>query len=506
MIVEFPPSEAAKVALRRREIRRSFLEFARYISGYEPAAHHRLLIEKLTEVALGGIKNLMIFMPPGAGKSIYSSILFVVWYLTNFPDRSVIAASHTLELAEKWGRRNRNLFAEHCKALGVSLSADSQAAGRWSLAAGGEFLAGGVGSAITGFRADLGIIDDPIKSREDADSKIMRDRAWEWFKSDFCTRLKPSGAKILIQTRWHEDDLAGRILAEMDRGGDQWEVISLPAEALENDVLGRRPGQMLWDNDPHYRYGEHLKLQKQTQPARNWSALFQQNPVPDTGKYFEEAWLKPYLEMPPIENLHIYGASDFAVTSDGGDYTVHLVIGVDQNNKMYLLDLWRKQTSTDQWIDAWCDLVLRWKPLEWGMEAGQIKSSIGPFIERRARERRAYTYTRTFPSKHDKAVRAQSIRGKMSVDGLYVPVGAYWYPDFLHEVLSFPMGRHDDQVDCLSLLGQMLRYIVPGRIGAKKEPIKLLTGPADGSPYTPVTIEDLWELSDNRTYQRERRI
>jgi predicted phage terminase large subunit-like protein len=504
VIIDFTPSAAASVALYRRAVRKSLLEWARHC-GFEPAAHHRLLIEKLEAVANGSTRNLAVFMPPGSAKSTYCSILFPVWYFANHPDRSIVAASHTLELGEKWGRRNRNLVAEHSHTLGIELSSDSQAAGRWSLSTKGEYLAAGVGSAITGYRADLGIIDDPVKSREDADSKIMRDRAWEWYQSDFRTRLKPSGSTILIQTRWHEDDLAGRILAEMERGYDQWEIISLPAEALEGDALGRAPGEMLWGDDT-YGYAKHLQHEKETQPPRNWAALFQQNPVPDTGKYFEEGWLKPYTETPPLENLHIYGASDFAVTSDGGDYTVHLVVGVDQNNKMFLLDLWRKRTSTDKWIDAWCDLVIRWKPLEWGTEAGQIKSSIGPFIERRARERRVYTYTRTFPSKHDKSVRAQSIRGRMALNGLYVPVHAHWYGEFLSECLSFPMGKHDDQVDCLSLIGQMIDHIVPGCIAAKPAPIKLLIGPSDGSPFNPVTLEDLWEISDAKRYQIGRRI
>ena len=502
---QFTPAAAAQVALNRRSIRRSLIDWARHC-GYEPAAHHRLLIKKLEAVANGSIRNLAVFMPPGSAKSTYCSILFPAWQLANFPSRSIVAASHTLELGEKWGRRIRNLIQEHSATLGIELAADSQAAGRWALASKGEYLAAGVGSAITGYRADLGIIDDPVKSREDADSKIMRDRAWEWYKSDFRTRLKPSGATILIQTRWHQDDLAGRILAEMDRAYDQWEIISLPAEAFEGDALGRAQGEMLWADDAVYGYARYLQLQKATQPARNWAALFQQNPVPDTGNYFDESWLKPYTEMPPLENLHVYGASDFAVTSDAGDYTVHLVVGVNQNNEMYLLDLWRKRTSTDQWIDAWCNLVKRWRPLEWGMEAGQIKSSIGPFIERRARERHAYTYTRTFPSKHDKSVRAQSIRGRMALEGLYVPIHAPWYPEFLGEVLSFPAGKYDDQVDCLSLIGQMLTHIVPGRVAARPEPIKLLCPPPNDPRYTGTTLEDIWELHDNRVPRIDRRI
>jgi hypothetical protein len=164
------PASAAAVALHRRAVRRSLLEWARHC-GFEPAAHHRFLIDKLTAVAEGKIKNLAVFMPPGSAKSTYCSILFPAWLFAIFPSRSIVAASHTLELGEKWGRRIRNLIQEHHTTLGIELAADSQAAGRWALASKGEYLAAGVGSAITGYRADLGIIDDPVKSREDADSE-----------------------------------------------------------------------------------------------------------------------------------------------------------------------------------------------------------------------------------------------------------------------------------------------------------------------------------------------
>jgi hypothetical protein len=154
--------------------------------------------------------------------------------------RCVIAASHTQELAEKWGRRVRNLIAEYSPVLGVGLAPDSQAAGRWETDHGGEYFAAGVGGAIAGRRADLVVIDDPIRSREDADSETVRDKIWDWYKSDLYTRLKPGGRIVLIQTRWHEDDLAGRLLADMAAGGDHWEVISLPALAeqmIRSDAL-----------------------------------------------------------------------------------------------------------------------------------------------------------------------------------------------------------------------------------------------------------------------------
>jgi hypothetical protein len=166
------------------------------------------------------------------------------------------------------------------------------------------------------------------------------------------TRLRPGGWVILIQTRWHEDDLAGRIIAEMESGGEQWDIVSLPAEAEAGDLLGRRPGQWLWDDD--YGYGDFLRHEKATQPPRNWSALYQQRPAPESGNYFKVDWLRSYASEPPRETLNIYGGSNYAVISLGGDYTVHVVVGVDPENRMYLLDLWRGQTSSDVWIEAWC--------------------------------------------------------------------------------------------------------------------------------------------------------
>jgi predicted phage terminase large subunit-like protein len=183
--------------------------------------------------------------------------------------------------------------------------------------------------------------------------------------------------------------------------------------------------------------------------------------------------------------MHVYGASDFAVTQDGGDYTVHIVVGVDPNDRMYVLDVWRKRTSADVWVEAYCDLVLQWSPLEWAFEGGQIRSSVGPFLERRARERRAYCAPKIFPSRRDKSVRAQAIRGKMALDSLYVPIHAHWFPDFFAELLSFPAGKHDDQVDALSLIGQMQTRITRGRVPEPKAKLKVLTV---GDPNTQEAI------------------
>lgn len=375
--------------------------------------------------------------------------------MANIQGANVLAASHTTELAEKWGRRVRNLISEHSLVLGIGLSQDSQAAGRWSLSSGPEYYAAGVGTGIAGFRAKLGIIDDPIRSRQDADSELIRDRTWDWYINDFRTRLVPGAREIIIQTRWHEDDLAGRALNHQ-----HWEVISLPAIAEEGDPLGRATGQPLWDDD--YGYGQQLiDLQKNT-PARTWSALYQQRPAPEDGDYFKVDWLKPVSRMPDRETMRIYGGSDYATTQDGGDYTVHAVVGLDPDGRMYLLDLWRRQTSTNVWIEEFCRLVKHWKPMAWAEEKGQINSGVGPFITQRQRELKAYCVREQFPTRGDKAVRAQSMRGRMELDGLYVDHNAPWFAAFRSELLSFPAGKHDDQVDAIGLVGQLLDKMIAG--------------------------------------------
>ena len=456
-------------------VRGSLTDWCRH-AGYEPARHHRLLIHELEKVANGETKRLAVFMPPGSAKSTYASVLFPPWLMQRWK-ANVLAASHTTELAEKWGRRVRNLVNEHSTTLGIQVAQDNQAAGRWALTTGAEYYSAGVGTGIAGFRAKLGIIDDPIRSRQDADSELIRDRIWDWYVNDFRTRLVPGAAEILIQTRWHEDDLAGRVLQHSD-----WRVLSLPAIAeSKDDQLGRQIGEPLWGDDA-YGYGAQLEEERKTTPARTWSALYQQRPAPEDGDYFKVDWLKPYDHAPDKKTMRIYGGSDYAVTADGGDYTVHAVVGLDPEGRMYLLDLWRGQTASDGWIEALCDLVKEWKPIGWAEEQGQIRSGVGPFLDRTMRERKAYVFRDQFPTRGDKAIRAQSIRGRMALEGLYVPVGAAWYPELRSELLSFPAGKHDDQVDALGLVGQLLDKMSLGTRPPQPEKPKNVSGYKQLSP------------------------
>jgi predicted phage terminase large subunit-like protein len=399
-------------------------------------------------------------------------------------------------MARKFGRRTRSIVKQKKYHLlfGTALSPESSAADEWSLQNSSEYMSGGILSGITGNRADLVVIDDPFKGRQEADSEVIRERTIAEYQESVLTRLKPGGSLIIINTRWHNGDLSGSILPEnyngesgtiLCRDGEYWEVLCLAAKCeRSDDPLGREIGEYIWNEwfgADHWAKFERL--------PRTWSALFQQRPSPDTGDYFKRDWIKTFNVTPPRSTLNIYGASDYAVTSDGGDWTVHVIVGVDPDDRLYLLDMWRGKTSSDLWVDAFCDLVAKWRPIGWAEETGQIRSGVGPFLKRRMIERKAYVAREMFPTRGDKAIRAQSIRGRIAMNGLYVPTDAPWVPDLISEMMSFPVGVHDDQVDALGLIGQILDRMQAGRAleQASKEPqplpgqIRLPPPPTHGS-------------------------
>jgi hypothetical protein len=221
--------------IQAERARRGLIGFTSYTNPvYEPAQHHERIAAKLEAVERGELDRLMIFMPPRHGKSELASRKFPARYLGKHPGRQVIAASYNSDLATDFGRDVRNLMAspEYAEVFpGVGLRPDSKAADRMNTTQGGAYFAAGVGTATTGRGAHLGIIDDPFKDREDADSENQRERVWNWYRSTFFTRLMPGGAVVLIQTRWHEDDLAGRLLEQDGRleDGGEWDVLELPA-------------------------------------------------------------------------------------------------------------------------------------------------------------------------------------------------------------------------------------------------------------------------------------
>lgn len=436
------------------------------------AKHHALWLSCLQRVFDGEINRLLGLMPPGSAKSTYTSVVFPSYVMGAKPGSTLIVTNYGSDLPRKWGRKGRSIARQsgYRGIFSASLSEESHAADEWALTNGSEFMGAGILSGITGNRADGVIWDDLIKGREQADSKVIRDKTWDAYFDDLLTRKKPGAWEIGVTTRWHEDDPAGRILPEgyagqsgwlTGRDGNRWYVVCLPAICERtDDPLGRAVGERIW---PEWFGPEHFASFRRN--TRTWSALYQQRPAPETGSYWKEEWLRPYTtgQEPPRATMSIYGGSDYAVTADGGDFTVHLVIGIDPEDRPWLLDLWRGRESSDVWVDRWCELVRKWKPLGWAEEKGQIKSGVGPFRDRVAHERKAYVSMESFPTRGDKGVRAQSMRGRVAQLGLNVPTDAPWYPDFRSELMSYPAGANDDQHDALGLVGQLLDKMLAGR-------------------------------------------
>lgn len=437
--------------LQSREARKSLLAFTEYtLPQYQRAAHHELIAEKLEAVEHGEIDRLMIFMPPRHGKSELASKRFPAWCLGRNPKRQIIAASYNSDLANDFGRNVRNIVAE--PEFGevfpkVTLAQDSKAANRMNTNHGGTYVAAGVGTAVTGRGADIALIDDPFKDREEADSERRRELVWDWYRSTLYTRLMPGGAVVLIQTRWHEDDLAGRLL---EQEADQWEVLELPALHPERGAL--------W---PEWYDEAALARIKETIGPREWSALYQQSPQPDEGTFFRREWFGAWDKLP---ECRYYMTTDFAVTDGGGDYTVLTMWGLDGEGKIYRVEQWKGQTASDEWIERKLDLIAKWKPLACFGEGGVIQKAVEPILRRRMRERGIFCRLEWLPSVADKPTRARSFQA-LAASGR---VSFERHAD-LSEFLVFPAGKHDDEVDTASLIGRAIDQAHPAIVRAQPE-------------------------------------
>ena len=444
---------------RRRQTRlasQSLIEFTRAFNPlYQPAAHHLLIARHLEAIERREIDRLMIFTPPRHGKSELASRRFPAWYLGRNPKRQVIAASYNADLAGDFGREVRNLIAtpEYGEIFpGVELTMDSHAVNRMSTVQGGAYYAAGVGTAVTGRGADLLLIDDPIKDRAEADSQHRRDMIDDWYRSTAFTRLMPGGAVVLIQTRWHEDDLAGRLL---ERRAGEWTVVEMPALSEE--------GEALW---PEWFDTARLARIREEVGPRNWSALYQQKPQPDEGTYFERDWLKAWKVFP--QPINVYGTSDYAVTEGRGDYTVHQIWGIGPDGMLYRIDGWRGKTAPDEWIERKIDLMAKHKPFAWFGEGGTIRNSVEALLTRRMEERRTYCRLEWMTPIGDKPARARSFQGLASMGKVRFEPGAD-----LSQYLAFPDGRNDDEVDASALIGRALQMAHPAiRNGGRPLPRK----------------------------------
>lgn len=470
---------AARELLRRRRGRASLTGYANAIEIpgkpadddpdgwlFKPvelglAAHHLLTMQTIERAMSMRYGRFMIFMPPGSAKSTFASVVAPTYLMGRSPGTKIILASYGSDLARKHGRRARQIVrSPQFSSLfgGTTISKDSSAANEWALTNGSEYLAAGLLAGLTGNRAHAALIDDPIKGREQADSPTIREKTWEAYNDDLQTRLIPGGTIGLIQTRWHEDDLAGRLLPEgyagesgpvKCRDGKIWQIINLPAECeREDDPLGRQIGEMLW---PEWFDTEHwapFRLQ-----SRTWSALFQQRPRPDEGGIFKEAWCR----------------NRYGVIPAGASMCVHswdTAQKEKQINDPSVMTAWRHGYSVQGYYLA---DVFRER-----MDYPTLKRKVIAYAERdhpRAiliedkssgqsliQELRSTTSLPIIPIEPDgnKLFRASEVSSIVEAGLLHLPENASWLVDFESEFFGFPLSTNDDQVDSTS---QFLKWV-----------------------------------------------
>jgi predicted phage terminase large subunit-like protein len=416
-------------------------------SPFQLARHHKLVVEKLEAVERGDIDRLMIFLPPRHGKSLAASTLFPAWYLGRHPDRSIIACSYGQELASDFGRRVRGYVTDQLHTTIFPDSRvvdDSNAVHRFGLTRGGNYYAVGAGGPITGRGADLLLIDDPIKSREDANSAAFRRGLQSWYESVAYTRLQPGGAIVLIQTRWHQDDLAGWLLRE--HASEGWDVVSLPAIAETGDALGREEGAPLW---PEQFPLEVLERIREAIGTSAWLSLYAQRPVAEEGAIFKRGWFKTFSTEPELKRI-VFSLDTAFKTGKQNDYSVIAVFG-EAKDGYFLLHVTRERLEFP-------DLKRRVVSLSDIMRPHAVLVEDAASGQSLIQALKSETRLPILPVKPmgDKVSRANAVSPLVESGRVYLRDQAAWLNDFLEELTSFPAAPHDDQTDAFC---QALSYL-----------------------------------------------
>jgi predicted phage terminase large subunit-like protein len=423
--------------------------------------------------------RLMLLCPPRSGKSEIASVRFPAWHLGHCPNHEVINVGYNMDLPMKFSKQVRALVREasYNKIFpGTELDPDSQSVEAWNTKAGGVFQAAGVGGGLTGKGGHILIIDDPLKNMEEADSADRRDLIQDWYESTAYTRLSPGGGVLLIMTRWSDDDLAGRLLARelSDPLADKFEVVSYPAlaeayewrhrhslsitrtsvpalsatvEDADQFELVRRPGEAL---HPERYPVDALQRIKANMHPRVWSALYQQNPVPDEGMYFQDEWLRYLPSWPTLDHGRIFCAWDFAIgEKQTSDWTAGVVLLQDPSDTLYVLDVVRFKGDSFTIVEAVLNLYERWGKIpktdfKLGFEDGPLFRAIEPLLKKRMAERKLYPSYETMRPITDKSARARPLQGRLQQGRVVMLQNNNWHEALRHEMLRFPAGTHDD--------------------------------------------------------------
>jgi len=478
-----PENAAAIELINRKRARELLLPFVQRMNEtYQAGWVHKDICRRLEkfsqDVADKKSPRLMLLMPPRSGKSELCSRSFPAWHLGRNPNHEIIACSYNVSLAMTFSKKVKGVLEdpEFHPLFDARLDPNDKSAEEWSLQSSkGAYVAAGVGGGITGKGAHLLIIDDPLKNAEEADSADIREKLWDWYGSTAYTRLAPGGGVLVVQTWWHDDDLAGRLQVAMaaNPDADQFTVVKYPAIAEHDEYLDHDT-DLIVDTAPEN--GELLRLKgealhperydlrqltqiKTTISPRFWSALYQQNPVPDDGAYF----LKEYFRraaLPALTRAHVFIAWDFAISEKKqNDYTVGTVLSHDENDVLHVAEQIRFKSGDGLFI---CDAILalskKWYTpgQQLGFEDGQIYRAIESLLKKRMQEQRHYPSIQVLKPITDKLARARPLQGRMQQGMVsFSNVDDGWYDICRLEMLRFPAGAHDDCVDSVSWACQM---------------------------------------------------
>lgn len=440
----------------------SFSEFkSRFWRNYQNARHQVEIEKRLEQVAQyvlsggkRGIGRLMVFMPPRHGKTEAISRMFPAWMLSTSPHLKIITASYGATLAYRNSRFIRNLIAsdryQSFTKGTVKLAEGSAAVDRWEIDRHeGGLVAVGVGGGITGHGGNVILVDDPVKSRQEAESEVYRERVKDWYTDDLLTRLEePGGAIVIVQTRWHQDDLSGWLLSSSH---DNWQVLNLPAFAEEHDSIGRAVGEALWPE----RYPVEVLRQREAELGPySWAALYQQNPVPAEGGIFKRDWFEPRISQVP-EITRSVRFWDLAMSEKTtADYTVGVKIGQATDGHTYILDVARKQLDWGDVTEFLATVMMKDGPeTPQGIEKkGYMSRAVQALnLDPRLRNYQVWGY----PKDKDKVTNALPFAAKCAAGVVHV-INAHWTDAFIDELCSFNQGAHDDQVDAAAGAWEMI--------------------------------------------------
>ena len=423
----------------QNKAKQDFLSFVKCVwPDFVEGSHHRHIADKFNKLATGEINRLIINMPPRHTKSEFASYLLPAWMVGRDPKLKIIQATHTAELAIRFGRKAKNLIdsTDYTKIFKTRLQEDSKAAGRWETSDGGEYFAAGVGGAITGRGADLLIIDDP-HSEQDALSKVSLERAYEWYTSGPRQRLQPGGKIVLVMTRWSLKDLTGVLVAnQKEAKSDQWHVVEFPA------IMDQEP---VW---PEYWKMDELEKVKAALPVAKWNAQWMQQPTSEEGAILKREWWRTYDvdEIPPLH--HVIQSYDTAfLKKETADYSAITTWGIwypsdDEGANLILLDAIKGRYEFPELRRMALEQYKYWNPETVIVEA---KASGLPLTyELRKMDIPVTNFT---PSKgNDKHARVNAVAPLFESGMIWAP-NQKFAEEVIEECAAFPYGDHDDLVD-----------------------------------------------------------